>query len=144
MSRRFGKEILNIFMRNIFGLSTLLLAFVGFSSFQPARTVSPPPFSGTWQGAATEETSIFIEFSPEGYYRLKVGNNKLTENIESWGEVKYEWGKENDRYLITIFGEKEPDLTTQLEAIMTNDGLLQLSIFSDAGKFVSSILLRKV
>lgn len=140
---RFGKEILNIFMRNIFGLSLLLLASVGFSAFQMAAEMPLPPFSGIWQGVTGEESDIFIEFSPEGYYRLRVGSNELTENVESWGEVKYKWGQENDRYLITIFGEKEPETTTQLEAFLTEEGHLQLRVFSDSGTFVSTILLKK-
>lgn len=131
-------------MRNIFGLSMLLLAGLGLSAFQLAVEMPLPPFSGIWQGVSTEETSIFIEFSPEGYYRLRVGENELTDNIESWGEVKYEWGKENDRYLITVFGEQEPELTTQLEAVLTEEGLLELKVFSESGNFVSSILLKKV
>lgn len=122
----------------------LLLAGLGLSAFQLAVEMPLPPFSGIWQGVSTEETSIFIEFSPEGYYRLRVGENELTDNIESWGEVKYEWGKENDRYLITVFGEQEPELTTQLEAVLTEEGLLELKVFSESGNFVSSILLKKV
>lgn len=131
-------------MRNIFGLSMLFLAGVGLSGFQMAAEMPLPPFSGTWQGVSYEESSIFIEFSPEGYYRLRVGGNELTENVESWGEVKYEWGQEKDRYLITIFGEKEPEMTTHLEAVMTEEGLLQLRVFSENGNQVSSILLKKV
>ena len=131
-------------MRNIFGLSMLLLAGLGLSAFQLAVEMPLPPFSGIWQGVSTEETSIFIEFSPEGYYRLRVGENELTDNIESWGEVKYEWGKENDRYLITVFGKPEPELPTQLEAVLTEEGLLELKVFSESGNFVSSILLKKV
>lgn len=140
---RFDKNTLNIFMRKIFASQILLFLFVGLSGFQVSEGVSQPPFSGIWQGAAVEEASIFIEFSPEGYYRLSVGENKLTENIESWGEVKYKWGEKDDRYMITIFGEKEPDLTTNLEAVFTDKGLLQLNVFSDTGKFVSSILLKR-
>jgi hypothetical protein len=141
---RFGKEISNIFMRNIFGLSILLLAGVGFSGFQIAAEMPLPPFSGIWQGVSEEESSIIIEFSPEGYYRLSVGGNELTENIESWGEVRYEWGQHDERYLITIFGEQEPELTTQLEAVLTGEGFLELQVFSEKGKHISSILLKKV
>lgn len=130
-------------MRNIFGFPLLVLFFIGFSAFQMSADLSLPPFSGLWQGAAAEESSIFIEFSPEGYYRLKVGAHKLTDNIESWGAVKYKWDKENDRYLITIFGEQEPELTTRLEATMMEGNLLRLRIFSENGAFVSSILLKK-
>ena len=109
-----------------------------------AGEIQMPPFSGIWQGVSPAESGIFIEFSSEGYYRLRVGENKLTENVESWGEVKYEWGQEKDRYLITIFGEKEPELTTHLEAVMTEEGMLQLQVFSESGNLVSSILLKKV
>lgn len=131
-------------MRNIFVLSSLILFGSGLMAFQMAADVQAPPFAGVWQGISQEESAIFIEFSPDGYYRLRVGDNKLTENVESWGTVKYDWGKEKDHYLITIFGEHEPELNTQLEAIFTKKGLLELRVLADSGKLASSILLKKV
>lgn len=131
-------------MRKILGSGLFLLISFGFSAFSSVVDAQTPPFTGIWQGVEAGETGIRIEFTPEGYYRLSVGDKKLTDHIECWGEVKFSWGKEQDRYLITIFGEREPDITTRLEAVFLENGLLQLELFSETGKSLSSILLKKV
>ena len=131
-------------MRKIIRLSLIVLLPTVCSAFQMAADQESPPFSGTWKGVAEGETSIMIEFSIEGFYSLSVDGKKLTENIEGWGKVKYEWGAKDDRYQIVLFGEKEPETNMLLEAFLQEDGQLQLWVFSDGGEAVSTILLEKI
>jgi hypothetical protein len=131
-------------MRNFLKPGSTLLIFVCLGAVQLTAQMEAPPFWGEWQGVSAEDKNIRIEFSSKGEYRLTIGEQKLFSPGKCWGVAKYEWGREQDHYKVTVFGEEEPAIASHLQLTLAEEGLLKVELISDAGEPLSSITLKKI
>ncbi|MCB0631491.1 MAG: hypothetical protein R2824_29975 [Saprospiraceae bacterium] len=131
-------------MRNFLKPGSLLLIFLFLGVLNLSAQMEAPPFWGEWRGVSPDNRDIRIEFSSKGEYRLTIGEQKLFSPGKCWGKAKYEWGKEEDHYKVTVFGEDEPDIASHLQLSFSQEGLLKVQLFSDSGEPMSSITLQKI
>lgn len=131
-------------MRNFLKPGLFFGIFLCLGALKSEAQMEAPPFWGEWQGVSAENQNIRIKFSSKGVYRLTVGEPKLLSGGKCWGTARYEWGKEEDHYKVTVFGDDEPDIASQLQLSFPEKNLLEVRLFSDKGETVSSITLKKI
>ncbi len=58
---------------------------------------------GKWQPSGDD--GRLLEFTPDGYYNLFVGDMNIFQDIEDYGRIKYQFVEENDKIILNLMDE---------------------------------------
>ncbi len=87
---------------------------------------------GKWQPVG--DNSRILEFTPEGYYNLFVGNMNIFEDIEDYGRIKYQLHEEGKVIKLQLMDEKltKEFVAGQIEIVDQNH--ISIAFYQDEGE----------
>lgn len=87
---------------------------------------------GKWQPLG--DSSRVLEFTPEGYYNLFVGNMNIFQDIEDYGRIKYQFVEEGSVIKLNLMDETLTKEFVNGQIEITDEDHISIAFYQNEGE----------
>lgn len=108
-------------------LSLLLMAFTACN-----KGVQTDALIGKWQPDGDD--SRVLEFTPDGYYNLFVGDMNIFQDIEDYGRIKYQFEQSDNKIKLNLLDETMTKDFVKGEIEIINSDRISIAFYQNSGE----------